>query len=76
MEDAPKFSHLTPKKHVHVIYGDNNKEKYLELVKLVKLPLPPEKMFCLLMVLSIIYLALVNYVISIIESFSIQTIVS
>ena len=34
--DASKFSHLTPKKHGHVTYGDNNKGKILGAGKVGK----------------------------------------
>lgn len=36
--DASKFSHLTPKKHGHVTYGDYNKGKILKVGKVGKTP--------------------------------------
>ena len=37
-EDVSKVSHLTPKKHEHVTYGDNNKGKILRVGKVSKTP--------------------------------------
>ena len=38
MRDTSKFSDLTPKKHGHVTYGDNNKGKILRVGKVSKTP--------------------------------------
>ena len=69
--DASKFSHLTPKKHGHVTCGEN-KGKIVKVGKVGKTPSTSIENVCLLMVLSIIYLALVNYAIKEIESSLIQ----